>query len=62
LTPNHGGPIMKTLKVMTVAGILAIAPGLAMAGCSDKHQQAQTCISGSTWDSSTQTCVPIASS
>lgn len=53
---------MTTLKVMTVAAVLAIAPGLAMAGCSSKHQQAQTCMDGTNWDSATQTCVPVASS
>ncbi len=54
---------MTTLKVMTIAGVLAIAPGLAMAMCDDyKNQQAQTCIAGTSWDSATQSCVPIASS
>ena len=53
---------MTTLKVMFIAGVLAIAPGLAMAGCSSKHQQAQNCIEGTTWDGASQACVPIASS
>lgn len=53
---------MTTLKVMTVAGILAIAPGLAMAGCNFKHQQAQSCADGATWDNEAQTCVPVVSS
>lgn len=53
---------MTTLKVMTVAGILAIAPGLAMAGCNYTKQQAQSCADGATWDNDSRTCVPIASS
>lgn len=53
---------MTTLKVITVAGILAVTPSLAAAGCSFKHQQVQSCVQGTAWDSETQTCVPIASS
>ncbi len=54
---------MTTLKVMTIAAALSLAPGLALAiGCSHSKQQAQTCVDGSTWDTATQSCVPIASS
>lgn len=53
---------MTTLKVMTIAAALSLAPGLALAMCSSKQHQAQSCVEGSTWDSATQTCVPIASS
>ena len=53
---------MTTLKVMTIAGVLALAPSLSMAMCSSKHQQAQSCASGMTWDSASQSCVPAASS
>ena len=54
---------MTTLKVMTIAATLSLAPGLALAMCSGaKHQQAQSCADGSTWDSASQSCVPIASS
>lgn len=54
---------MTTLKVMTIAAALSLAPGLALAMCShSKQHQAQSCVDGSTWDSATQACVPIASS
>lgn len=55
---------MTTLKVVTIAAALSLAPGLALAmGCShSKQQQAQSCADGNTWDSATRSCVPIASS
>lgn len=55
---------MTTLKTLTIAATLALAPGIALAmGCdSSKHEQAQSCATGSSWDSASQTCVPTASS
>lgn len=55
---------MTTLKAMTISAALALTPGLALAmGCShSKQQQAQSCVEGSTWDSASQSCVPVASS
>lgn len=55
---------MTTFKTLTIAATLALAPGIALAmGCSsDKHQQAQSCATGASWDAATQTCVPTASS
>jgi hypothetical protein len=54
---------MTTLKVMTIAATLSLAPGLALAMCTGaEHVKVQSCADGSTWDSATQTCVPVASS
>lgn len=55
---------MTTLKTLTVAAVLTLAPTLTLAmGCSGaKHQQAQSCASGATWDATAQTCVPVVSS
>jgi hypothetical protein len=55
--------MMTTLKVMTIAATLSLAPGLALAMCSgSKMQQAQSCAAGTTWDSSSQACVPVVNS
>ena len=55
---------MTTFKTLTIAAVLVALPGLTFAmGCSHgKHQQVQSCISGTAWDADTQSCVPLANS
>ena len=55
---------MKAIKILATMAVLTALPGLALAmGCSDKHgTQAQSCISGTAWDTESQTCKPIANS
>ena len=54
---------MTTFKALTIAAALTLTPALAMAMCSGaKHQQAQSCATGTAWDYETQSCVPTASS
>jgi hypothetical protein len=55
---------MTTLKTLTIAATLILAPSLSLAmGCSGaKHQQAQSCATGTAWDAASQTCIPSASS
>lgn len=61
--PTNGGTIMTTFKALTIAAALTLTPGLALAMCSGaKHQQAQSCATGTSWDAGTQSCQPIASS
>ncbi|MFO7758962.1 MAG: adenylosuccinate lyase [Roseovarius sp.] len=52
------------LKFGLAALALAAMPSFAIAaGCSyGKDRQAMTCAEGSTWDSETSTCQPVASS
>ena len=51
-------------KLLTAAFVLVLTPGFALAmGCSHgKHDQAMSCAAGSTYDSATAACVPVASS
>ncbi|MEB8388065.1 hypothetical protein OO012_12560 [Rhodobacteraceae bacterium KMM 6894] len=53
-----------TTKFLTAAFVLALTPGFAFAmGCSHgNHDQAMSCAAGSTYDTATATCVPVASS
>lgn len=54
---------MTTFKTLTIAATLTLLPGFAMAMCSGaKHQQVQSCAVGTSWDATTQTCVPTANS
>ena len=54
---------MTTFKALTIAATLTLTPAMALAMCSEgKHQQAQSCASGSAWNAETQSCQPIASS
>lgn len=47
------------IKASLAALALTVLPTLtlAMGGCSGREHQAQLCITGSVWDSATQTCV-----
>lgn len=56
---------MTTFKTLALAAAMASLPGLSFAmGCNyGKHEtQAQSCISGTSWDAATQSCVPTANS
>ena len=49
-----------TLKTAIVAALLAIAPGLALAGgCNWEHstQEAMSCAEGTMWDAETETVI-----
>jgi len=48
------------LKIALVTAVL-MAPSISFAmGCSSgKHKQAMSCAEGSTYDSATQTCLPV---
>lgn len=50
-----------TIKTLTMALCLTLAPALAVAeGCNyGKHQQAQSCAEGSQYDTETGTCVAV---
>ncbi|MFO7757806.1 MAG: hypothetical protein R6V26_04875 [Roseovarius sp.] len=51
------------LKFGLAALALVVMPSFAMAACGHgKDRQAMTCAEGSTWDSATRTCQPVASS
>jgi hypothetical protein len=52
------------MKTLVLATVLLAAPSLVMAmGCSGaKHQQAQSCASGTVYDAEKGTCVPSANS
>ena len=53
------------LKFGLAALVLAAMPSFALAaGCGSygKDKQAMSCAEGSTWDSATSTCKPVASS
>ncbi len=46
------------IKASLAALALTILPTLTLAmGCPGREQQAQSCITGSIWDSATQSCV-----
>ncbi|MCA8879784.1 MAG: hypothetical protein KDA73_07460 [Rhodobacteraceae bacterium] len=46
-----------TLKTLTAAALLALAPVLAHAMCGDKvRDSAQSCAPGTVWDSATHSC------
>ena len=50
------------IKTLAIAAALTFAPTLSLAmGCSGQHkeQQAMSCAAGSTYDSATQTCLPV---
>ena len=51
------------LKIALTATALMLAPtlGLAMGCNSGKHEQAMSCAAGSSYDSATQTCLPVTS-
>ncbi|MGP1356347.1 hypothetical protein [Roseicyclus sp.] len=53
-----------SIKTLLAALVLTAAPGLAMAECSwgANHQTTMSCAEGSTWDATTQACVPVVSS
>jgi hypothetical protein len=53
-----------SIKTLLAALVLTAAPGLAMAECSwgMEHQTTMSCAEGTSWDASTQTCVPVVSS
>ena len=53
---------MTTLKTLVIAAALVAAPSLSFAACGHGKQQAQNCIEGTTWDSGSQSCVPISTS
>ena len=56
---------MTTFKTLTVAAVISLAPAISFAaGCNygSHDKQAQSCISGSTWDEATQSCQPVTSS
>ncbi|MFZ8941208.1 MAG: hypothetical protein ACO2ZK_04320 [Gemmobacter sp.] len=48
------------MKHIVVAAVLALAPGLAIAGCGHDRIQttAASCAEGQVWDSKTMACVP----
>lgn len=52
-----------SLKTLTAALILSVAPFAVSAQCShgEASQQAMSCIEGSQFDVETGTCIPIAS-
>jgi len=54
------------MKIKTLLAALAIttAPALAFAECSwgTAHETTMSCAEGSTWDSESSSCVPVASS
>lgn len=50
------------LKTIVAATVLALAPAIGFAMCSDREHQAQSCATGTTWDADKQACVPQASS
>jgi len=51
------------LKFALAALALVAMPSFALAACGHgKDRQAMTCAEGSTWDSETSTCQPVASS
>ena len=51
------------LKFGLAALALAAMPSFAMAACGyGKDRQAMSCAEGTTWDSATSTCTPVASS
>ena len=49
------------IKTLVIALALTAAPALAFAeGCSfGKHKQAMSCAEGTTYDSASQTCLPV---
>ncbi len=52
------------MKTLTIAVLLTLAPGLALAmGCDrgKKDVQAMTCAAGSTYDADAKACLPISS-
>jgi hypothetical protein len=53
-----------SIKTLLAALVLTAAPGLAMAECSwgMDHRTTMSCSEGTTWDASTQACVPVVSS
>lgn len=56
---------MKTIRLLAVSASLVALPGLALAqGCSGaKHDtQAQSCVTGTSWDDTSQSCKPVANS
>jgi hypothetical protein len=46
-----------SIRTIAIAVALTLAPALAHASCSDRGHQAQSCASGTAWDSNLQTCV-----
>ncbi|UWQ20185.1 hypothetical protein [Jannaschia sp. W003] len=48
------------LRLLIAAAAVALAPGLAAAGCSHDRQANITCAPGSTYDEAAGTCVPDA--
>jgi hypothetical protein len=48
------------MKHIVVAAVLALAPGLAIAGCGHDRVKttATSCAEGQVWDSKTMACVP----
>jgi len=52
-----------SIKTLLAALVLTAAPGLAMAECNWMAERVtMSCAEGTTWDASTQTCVPVVSS
>ncbi len=53
-----------SIKTLLAAIVLVAAPGLASAQCNwgTADQVTMSCSEGMTWDSATQTCVPVATS
>lgn len=50
-------------RTLLVATVLTLGTALsAHAGCKNHGQQVMSCAEGSTWDTATQACIPVASS
>lgn len=51
------------IKTLISAGLLALAPGLALAeGCSSQHLETSQCSDGQFFDTVTRTCIDKATS
>lgn len=51
-----------TLKTLVAAMALTLIPVVSFAMCSDRQHQAQSCATGTVWDSDKATCIPQVSS
>lgn len=51
------------IRIILTSAILAFgSTGLAMAGCATHSAQDMSCAEGTSWDSASQSCIPLTSS